>query len=96
MNPNVSVPQGEARSDTRRSSGAFGVEVRADALRHQMRLRGLTGAALARLTGLSDATISHALAGRRLHPATFRKIVVHLARVEIIPGAEDLAAHEGR
>jgi hypothetical protein len=63
-------------------------------LRHQMRLRGLTGTALARLTGLSDATISHALAGRRLHPSTFRKIVAHLAKVELIPGAEDLAAHE--
>ena len=63
-------------------------------LRRQMRLRGLTGSALGRLTGLSDATISHALAGRRLHPSSFRKIGAHLARLEVIPGAEDLAAHE--
>ena len=82
------------RAGTRRSCGPFGVAVKADVLRHQMRLRGLTGSALARMTGLSDATISHALAGRRLHPSTFRKIVTHLARTEVIPGAEDLAARE--
>jgi transcriptional regulator with XRE-family HTH domain len=61
-------------------------------LRGQMRLRGLTGAALARLTGLSDATISNALAGRRLHPSTFRLIAAGLAKVEVVPGAEALAA----
>ncbi len=81
-------------SATRRRSGPFGVAVKGEVLRHQMQLRGLTGAALRQLTGLWDATISHALAGRRLHPSTFRKIVAHLARVEVIPGAEDLAAPE--
>jgi transcriptional regulator with XRE-family HTH domain len=96
MNPNFSVPQSEAGQGARRASGPFGVVVRADILRQQMRLRGLTGADLGRLAGLSDATISNALAGRRLHPSTFRKIAAHLARVEVVPGAEALAAHEGR
>lgn len=74
--------------------GAFGVAMRGDVLRHEMRVRGLTGAALARLTGLSDATISNALAGRRLHPSTFRVIAAQLARVEVVPGAEALAASD--
>jgi transcriptional regulator with XRE-family HTH domain len=84
---------GEA-SGSRRGSGSFGVVVRGDVLRRHMRLRGLTGSDLARMSGLSDATISHALAGRHLHPSSFRKIVAHLARVDVIPGAEDLAAHD--
>ena len=71
--------------------GSFGVAMRGDVLRREMRLRGLTGAALARLTGLSDATISNALAGRRLHPSTFRSIAAQLAKVEVVPGAEALA-----
>jgi hypothetical protein len=74
--------------------GSFGVAIRADVLRHEMRLRGLTGTALGRLTGLSNATISNALAGRRLHPSTFRRIAANLARVEVIPGAEALAQEE--
>ncbi len=96
MNPDVSVPQSEAGQRTGRGSGPFGVVVRTDVLRQQMRLRGLTGADLGRLAGLSDATISNALAGRRLHPSTFRKIAAHLARVEVVPGAEVLAAHDER
>ncbi len=82
----------------RRSSGPFGVAMRGDVLRHQMWLRGLTGTDLGRLTGLSDSTISNALAGRRVHPGTFRRIVVHLAKIAIVPGAESLAVlneHEG-
>ena len=81
-------------SGGRRGAGPLGVAVKGDVLRRQMWLRGLTGTDLARLSGLSDATISHALAGRRLHPTSFRKIVAHLARVDVIPGADDLAAHE--
>ncbi len=94
MNPNVSVHQGEGNSPIQRGPGPFGVAMRVDVLRHEMRLRGLTGAALGRLAGLSNATISNALAGRRLHPSTFRKIAAHLARVEVIPGADALADEE--
>lgn len=76
------------------SPGPFGVTIRGAVLREQMRLRGLTGAQLARMTELSEATISNALAGRRLHPSTFRQIAAALAEVEVIPGAEALAAGE--
>jgi lambda repressor-like predicted transcriptional regulator len=76
------------------SPGPFGVRIRGAVLREQMRLGGLTGAQLARQTGLSEATISNALAGRRLHPSTFRLIAAALAKVEVIPGAEALAAGE--
>lgn len=78
--------------DDRGSGGPFGIAMKGDVLRQQMRLRGLTGSALARLTRLSDATISNALAGRHLHPNTFRRIVAQLAKVEVMPGAELLAA----
>lgn len=86
----------QQQNDGRVRPGSFGVAIKGEVLREQMRLRGLTGAALARATGLSDATISNALAGRQLHPATFRKIVAHLAKVDLIPGAEALAAGAGR
>jgi transcriptional regulator with XRE-family HTH domain len=84
------------RRDRHVRPAPFGVAVKGEVLRQQMRLRGLTGTALARATGLSDATISNALAGRRLHPATFRKIAAHLAKVDPIPGAESLAAGASR
>lgn len=85
------------RDDRRvRPAAPFGVAVKGEVLRQQMRLRGLTGTALARATGLSDATISNALAGRRLHPATFRKIAAHLAKVDPIPGSESLTAGASR
>lgn len=83
--------------------GSYGVAMRGDVLREQMQLRGLTSADLARLAGaempfkktsLSPATISHALAGRRLHPRTFRAIAAALAKVEPVPGSDVLAAIE--
>ena len=40
----------------------FGVALNGDVLRHKMAERGLTGAALAKGTGLSEGTISNALA----------------------------------
>ena len=76
------------------SAGPFGVAMKGPVLREQMRLRGLTGAQLARLAEVSEATISNALAGRRLHPGTFRLIAAALAKVEVVPGAESLAAAE--
>jgi transcriptional regulator with XRE-family HTH domain len=77
------------------SAGPFGVAMKGTVLREQMRQRGLTGAELARLTGLSEGTISNALAGKRLHPATFRQIANELAKVDVVPGAELLAGAEG-
>ena len=84
------------RNVRRATPGSYGIAMKGAVLREQMRWRGLTGAALARATGLSDATISNALAGRRLHPATFRRIVAHLAEVDPVPGSEALAVEGGR
>ena len=79
--------------ESAQTAGPFGVAIKGDVLRQQMRLRGLTGTELARLAGLSDATISNALAGRRVHPGTFRRIVVQLAKLDVIAGAEALVNH---
>ncbi|HKA11850.1 MAG TPA: helix-turn-helix transcriptional regulator [Candidatus Dormibacteraeota bacterium] len=62
--------------------------VNAGELRHQMRVHGLRGAELARRANVSPATISHALNGRRIHPAKFRKIATELHRAEPMPGVE--------
>lgn len=70
----------------------FGVALKGDVLRQWMTQRGLTGAALAKGAGLSEGTISNALAGRRLHPQTYRLIAGYLAKVEVVPGAELLGA----
>ena len=94
--PNQAISPIAARVSDRRTSGPFGVAMRGDVLRHQMWLRGLTGADLGRLTGLSDSTISNALAGRRVHPSTFRRIAAHLAKVDVVPGAESLAVLDVR
>lgn len=58
------------------------MQVNPAALRQEMRLRGLTGAELARRAGVSPATISHALNGRRIHPAKRHAIHTVLQRVE--------------
>lgn len=56
-----------------------------------MRLRGLNGAALARHAQVSEGTISNALAGRQLHPDTFRRIAAALDAVAMVPGLNALA-----
>ena len=67
-----------------------GVRVRADRLRRQMFVRGMTGAELAHRSGTSQATISHCLNGRRVSPRTLRRICLALAKADAIEGADDL------
>ena len=74
----------------RRRSPPFSAAVNAVELRHQMRLRGLTGAELARKAGVSPATISHALNGRRIHPTKLRAISAALHRIPPLPGVDAL------
>jgi transcriptional regulator with XRE-family HTH domain len=74
---------------------AYSVRVNGAALRHQMRVRGLTGAELARRAkqrgdALSQATISHALNGRRIHPSKLRAIAAVLNEAEPLPGVAGL------
>lgn len=68
------------------------INIKADALARAMSLRGITAAELAKQTGLSAATISHALNGRRVGAQTLRKICLYLARQQVLDGAEELIA----
>lgn len=90
----ASVPV-EMEAAQRRLAPPFGVRVRAAELRHQMQQRGLTGAELARRARVAEATISHALNGRRIHPAKLRAIAGALLQLEPLPGAEALVEDEG-
>src|SRR5215471_636229 len=74
---------------------AYSVLVNGPMLRHQMRLRGLTAAEVARRSGnrgqrVSEATISHAINGHRIHPAKLRAIAAVLHAEDPLPGAESL------
>jgi hypothetical protein len=69
--------------------------VNAGELRHQMRVRGLTGAEVARRAKahghrVAEATISHALNGWRIHPAKLRAIAAVLQQVDPLPGVDGL------
>ncbi len=79
----------------------YGVLVNAATLRHQMRLRGLTAAEVARRArrrklSVSEATISHALNGHRIHPAKLRAIAAVLHDAEPLPGVDELVHSELR
>lgn len=94
------VPQGQASRSGHMSAAPdatstpspppFSVVVRVGELRHQMHIRGLTGAELARRAGISAATVSHALNGRRIHPRKLMAMVAALVRVEPMPGIDAL------
>jgi hypothetical protein len=78
----------------------FTVRVEAAELRHAMRVRGLTGAGLCRRAAelgckVSQATISHALNGRRIHPTTLRAINAVLRDVSLLSDVEGFVAREG-
>lgn len=56
----------------------MGVVIHAPELRRQLARRGLTGADLAALSRLSEATVSHALSGRPISPRSLRAIAIAL------------------
>ena len=70
----------------------MGTAIRADWLRKALALRGMTGEDLARESRLTPSTISHALNGRSVSNRTISAIARAVARVQPIPGAEDLVA----
>ncbi len=72
----------------------FGVRIDAAKLRHAMRIRGLTGTELARRAGVSQATISHTINGRRIHPGTLRAINAALHSVPPLEDVEALVARD--
>ncbi len=72
----------------------YSVRIDTRELRHAMRIRGLTGAELARRAGVSQATISHTINGRRIHPATLRAINAVLHSVPPLEDVEALVARD--
>ncbi len=74
----------------------YSVRIDTRELRHAMRIRGLTGAELARRAGVSQATISHTINGRRIHPATLRAISAVLHSVPPLEDVEALVARDDR
>jgi transcriptional regulator with XRE-family HTH domain len=60
------------------------------ALRREIALRGLTQGELAAIAGLSEVTVSHAMAGRRIDSSTLGKLARALTVTPTLPGAERL------
>jgi hypothetical protein len=95
----VRDPQRPDDRRPRQAAPPYTVAVNAAELRHQMRLRGLTAGevtrrAKARGHRVSEATISHALNGWRIHPAKLRAIAAVLHDVDPLPGVEGLVLAE--
>lgn len=65
-------------------------------LRRQMAERGLSGRDLARLAGVSEATVSHAVCRRPISPRVVRQLAIALAgRPVVAPGLVEIDAHAG-
>jgi len=97
--PVVKRPRDPGETGRRPPALPYSVAVNAAELRHQMRLRGLTGAEVARRAKtrghkVAEATISHALNGWRIHPAKLRAIAAVLQEVDPLPGVESLVRAE--
>ncbi len=89
--PNVVVPLPRRAAGARRSgSRPYGLPVDGEVLLREMRRLGLTGAALAKRAGVSPATASHAIHGRRLHPDKLAAIRTALDDVKPLPGLDEL------
>ena len=68
----------------------------ASALRRELARRGLTQAEMARLAGVSEATLSHAAGGRAVSIQTVRKLAVAIVRTPVMPGATLLVAGQSQ
>ncbi len=70
-----------------------GIRVNGSWLRHQLALRCMTAAAFARAAGISEATLSSVLNGRRhADPQTVEKIAAALVQQPRIVECDDLLA----
>ncbi len=68
--------------------------VNGDALRREIFARGLSEGRFAELAQVSDVTVGHAIAGRRITPTTLQRICAALARVPALAQVEDLLAKD--
>ncbi|MGH7641632.1 MAG: helix-turn-helix domain-containing protein [Candidatus Dormibacteria bacterium] len=73
----------------------MGLVIEGEKLRRQLAIRGRSVTEFAELAGLSLPTVSHALAGRPLSPATFRAICRALTADAPLPGGTELLATSG-
>jgi DNA-binding Xre family transcriptional regulator len=62
------------------------------ALRREMALRALTGAELASIAGISEATVSHMVNAHRVEHGTVRKVCRALMLTPVVPGADAIIA----
>ena len=67
-------------------------KVNAERLRREMLLRGWDGVDLAYHSGVSPATVSHAMRGHHVSSTTILKLVSALRRQPVIAGADELLA----
>jgi len=66
------------------------VALDASALRREMARRGMTGAELAAIAGLSEATVSHAACGRKVNYITVRALARALTVTPPLPGIDSI------
>jgi transcriptional regulator with XRE-family HTH domain len=67
-------------------------KVNAERLRREMLLRGWNGVDLAFRSGVSPATVSHAIRGLPISTTTIRKMALALSKAPVIDGAAELLA----
>jgi transcriptional regulator with XRE-family HTH domain len=72
-----------------------GTALKQQRLRLKMARRGLQAVDLARLAGLSPATMTAALHGRSVSTTTLFKIATALTRAPVVPVVEDLIEIDG-
>jgi predicted XRE-type DNA-binding protein len=66
------------------------LRIRGDTLRRELAARGLDQRGLAKLAGITESTVSHAMNGHTLHAQTVSRIALALERVPRLPGVAEL------
>jgi transcriptional regulator with XRE-family HTH domain len=61
-----------------------------DGLRRAMAMRGMDGAELAAIAGVCEATVSHAMTGRKVSLTTIRKLARGLTVTPTLAGADGI------
>lgn len=68
------------------------VALNGDVLRREMARRGLTGAELAAVAGLTAATVSHAVTGKNVDHSTIRRLARALSVTPTLPHSDFVLA----
>lgn len=63
-------------------------------LRRELARRGMTQAELASIAGVSEPTVSHAMAGRMVSYLTIRKFARALTVTPVLPGTEGIIGRQ--